>query len=249
MYVSFSYTGWNAAAYVAGEIEDPRRNLPRALLIGTVIVTLLYLGLNLVFLVAAPASELAGKPEVGAVAAVSLFGDSAARWLSALIAIGLAPTVSAMVFSGTRVYAAMAEDGLFFASFAKRTSGGSPVASVLLQGALAVVFALYLPFDELLKYVGFTLSLLSALTVAGVAVLRWRRPDLERPYRTLGWPVTPLVFIAGSLWMAFHLVREEPLACLAGGGLTVLSGLVAYAGWRAFAGGQTSVGGRAGGDR
>ena len=228
VYVSFSYTGWNAAAYVAGEIEDPQRNLPRALILGTVIVTLLYMALNLVFLVAAPASELAGKPEVGFVAATNLFGESGGRWMAALIAIGLAPTVSVMVFSGPRVFAAMAEDGLFLKVFARRTPDGAPFAGVLLQGGLALAFALFVPFDALLQYVGFTLSLLSALAVVGVAVLRVRRPDAERPCRTFGWPVTPVLFVAISIWMAFHLVREKPVACLAAGSLTLATGLVAY---------------------
>jgi len=239
VYVSFSYTGWNAAAYVAGEIEDPQRNLPRALIVGTLIVTLLYMALNLVFLIAAPASELAGKPEVGYVAAVHLFGDGAGRWLSALIAIGLAPAVSAMVFSGPRVYAAMAEDGLFFRGFAQRTSKGAPLRGVVLQGALAILFALLVPFDTLLQYVGFTLSLVSALTVVAVAVLRYKRPDAERPYRTLGWPVTPVLFVAGSLWMAFHLVRQEPVACLAAGGGTMLAGLAGYVAWNAWSRSRT----------
>ena len=154
--------------------------------------------------------------------------------MSGLIAIGLAPTVAVMVFSGPRVYTAMAEDGLFVDAFARRTARGSPLASVALQGFLSVLFALFVPLDELLQYVGFTLALLSALTVSGVAVLRRRRPEAERPYRTLGWPVTPVLFVAVSLWMAFHLVREEPVACLAAGGGTVATGLVAYLAWNAW---------------
>ncbi len=237
VYVSFSYTGWNAAGYIAGEIHDPGRNVPRALLLGTVIVTALYLLLNVVMLVSAPAETLAGKPEVAYVAATQLFGEGASRWLSALIAIGLAPTVGAMIFAGPRVYAAMAEDGLFFPRFARRGAGGAPVESVVLQGALAAAFALFVPFESLLQYAGFTLSLVSALTVVGVAVLRRKRPDAPRPHRTLGWPVTPVVFVVFSLWMAFHLIREEPLVCLAGGGTTVGTGLVAYLAWSRRAGG------------
>jgi len=231
VYVSFSYTGWNAAGYIAGEIEDPQRNLPRALTVGTAVVTLLYLLLNVVMLISAPAETLANKPEVAYVATTHLFGESAGRWLSGLIAIGLAPTVGAMVFAGPRVYAAMAEDGLFFSRFARRSEGGAPVASVVLQGVLSLAFALFVPFDNLLKYTGFTLSLVSALTVVGLAVLRWRMPDAARPHRTLGWPVTPVLFVGFSLWMAFHLIREEPLVCLTGGGVTVGSGLVVYLLW------------------
>lgn len=232
VYVSFSYSGWNAAAYVAGELRDPGRDLPRALLIGTAIVTALYIGLNLVFLYAAPAAALAGKKEVGAVAASHLFGASAGRWLSTLIALALVSSVSAMVMAGPRVYMAMAEDGLFFRRLAARNRGGAPALSVLLQGGLAVLFVLLVPFAKLLEYIGFTLSIFAALAVLAAFVLRRRRPDAPRPYRTFGWPVTPILFLGLSLWMAIFLVRERPTATLFGGGSTIAAGLLVYLVWR-----------------
>lgn len=235
VYVSFSYSGWNAAAYVAGELEDPARILPRALLVGTAIVTTLYLALNLAFLYAAPASALAGKEEVGHVAAVHLFGEQAGRWLSTIIALALVSAVSAMVMAGPRVYTAMAEDGMFFRFMAWRSRRGAPIWSVLLQGALAAILVLLSTLRELIQYIGFTLSIVAALTVLGVFVLRVRRPDAPRPYRTLGWPVTPLLFVALSLWMAVHLVREQPGPTLLGGGITVGSGLLVYIVWRLVA--------------
>lgn len=232
VYVSFSYSGWNAAAYVAGEIENPARVLPRALLLGTGIVTALYLSLNLVFLYAAPAEALAGKDEIGYVAAVHLFGEQAGRWLSTIIALALVSAVSAMVMAGPRVYTAMAEDGLFFRSMARRTRRGAPLFSVILQGALAVLLVLLSTVRELIQYIGFTLSLFAALTVLGVFVLRARMPDAPRPYRTLGWPVTPALFVALSLWMAVHLVRGQPGPTLIGGGITIGSGLLVYFIWQ-----------------
>lgn len=261
VYVSFSYSGWNAAAYLAGELDDPGRTLPRALFLGTAIVTVLYLGLNLVFLYAAPAAELAGKEEVGAVAASHLFGERAARWLSTLIFLGLMSSVSAMVMAGPRVYTAMAEDGLFFQFLARRNRRGAPVFSVLLQGLLAMVFVLAVPFDALVRYIGFTLSIFTALTVLGAGVLRARQaaqvsaapptglagrvaavartflvrssPGLDtRGYRAVGWPVTPLLFLALSLWMVVFLIRERPVATLLGGGSTVILGSIVYLLWR-----------------
>ncbi|HWN66000.1 MAG TPA: amino acid permease, partial [Haliangium sp.] len=232
VYVSFSYSGWNAAAYVAGELDDPGRILPRALLLGTAIVTALYLGLNVVFLYAAPAGALAGKEEVGYVAAVHLFGEQAGRWLSTIIALALVSSVSAMVMAGPRVYTAMAEDRLFFRFMARRTERGAPLFSVILQGALAVILVLSASVRDLIQYIGFTLSLFAALAVLGVFVLRVRWPDAPRPYRTLGWPVTPVLFVALSLWMAVHLVREQPGPTLLAGGVTIGSGLLVYLLWR-----------------
>ncbi|ACY14464.1 APC family permease [Haliangium ochraceum] len=253
VYVSFSYSGWNAAAYVAGEIRDPQRVLPRALLLGTAIVTALYLALNLLFLYAAPAEALAGKAEVGHVAAVALFGERAGGWLSTIIALALVSAVSAMVMAGPRVYTAMAEDGLFFSFLAARNRRGAPLGSVALQGALACILVMIASLRELIQYIGFTLSIIAALTVLSVFVLRVRRPELaraaaaavaeagsgKRPYRTWGWPVTPLLFVLLSLWMAAHLVINQPGPTLIAGGVTLGSGLLAYLLWSAYRRSQT----------
>jgi APA family basic amino acid/polyamine antiporter len=229
--VSYSYFGWNAAAYVAGEMRDPQRALPRALAVGCGMVTALYVALNAVFLRAVPADALKGKLEVGHLAAAALFGEAAAGALSVVICLVLAASVSALVMTGPRVYLAMAEDGLFFRAFARRNARGAPVYGVLLQGVLAMVMALTATFDGLLVYVGFTLSLSAAATVLGAAVLRWRRPELPRPYRTFGWPFTPLVFSAFSLWMAVYAISRQPVESLSGLG-TVLIGALLYALWR-----------------
>ena len=236
-WVSFAYSGWNAAAYIAGEIKEPGRNLPRALFIGTAVVTVLYLVLNLVFLYAAPADKLstgATGQQVGTSAAIALFGHNAGVWLSTLIALALVSTVSAMVMAGPRVYTAMAEDGLFFRFLAKRHAKGGPIYSVLLQGAIAIVLALTVNLDELVKYIGFTLSIFAALAVVAAMVLRSRRPDAERPYRTIGWPVTPILFLMLSAWLIVQGIRLQPKECLLWGGSTLLSGVVLYFLWSAF---------------
>jgi APA family basic amino acid/polyamine antiporter len=230
VWVSFAYSGWNAAAYVAGEIKNPGRNLPLALLIGTAIVTSLYILLNVVFFYAAPASELAGIKEVGAFASIKMFGKTAGTLLSALIAFALVSSVSAMIMAGPRVYMAMAEDGYFFKVFAQKTTRGAPVWSVLLQGSLAVVLLLIAKFDQLINYIGFTLAIFAALTVAGAFVLRVRRPDAPRPYKTFGWPVTPVLFIGLSVWMAYFLIKMRPDESLAGG-ITLVAGGVVFLAW------------------
>jgi APA family basic amino acid/polyamine antiporter len=239
VYISFSYSGWNAAAYVASEIERPERNLPLALLIGTAIVTALYMGLNVVFLYAAAPAEMMGPngpiKEVGELAATNLFGTEAGRLLSLLIAIALVSSVSAMMMAGPRVYMAMSEDGVFFRALARRNAGGAPVFSVLLQGALAVFLLLIARFDQLVNYIGFTLSIFATLTVIGAFVLRVKRPDVPRPYRTLGWPVTPVLFIALNVWMVYFLVKQKPIESAAGAATLIAGGLVFFL-WRSFAG-------------
>lgn len=228
VYISFAYTGWNAAAYVAGEARDPERTLPRALVGGTAIVTLLYLALNAAFLMAADADALAGEVEVGHVAAAALFGEDAARALSAVIAIGLLSTVGAMVLTGARIYEAMGRHHPRLAPLARRSEGGGPSAATALQAVVAIAMALSTTFDALLIYCGVCLSLLAMLTAGGVFVLRRREPDLPRPYRTSGHPWTTLVFLLLSAWMIAHSVIERPLVAAFAAG-TMALGFVAWA--------------------
>lgn len=237
-WVAFAYSGWNAAAYIAGEMKDPGRNLPRALLIGTGIVVVLYLLINLVFLYAAPPQELFAPAnnhrEVGTSAAIALFGADAGKWLSSIIACALISTVSAMVMAGPRVYAAMAEDGLFFRILSTRHEKGGPIFSVLLQGAIAIALVNLSSIRKLVEYIGFTLSIFAALTVAAAFVMRRRYPDAPRPYRTFGWPVTPILFLALSVWMIVQGVRLRPEECGIYGGATLATGLVLYFLWSRF---------------
>lgn len=217
IYISYAYSGWNAAAYVAGEVQDPGRWLPVALLAGTSIVTLLYLGVNAVFLAAAPAEELAAANEgVGHVAASALFGETGGRWLSGLIALGLVSTVGALIMAGPRVYEAMGYDYPAIAVLARRRQGRGPVFALALQSGLALLMLLTSTFELLVSYAGLTLSFFTALTVAGVFVLRRREPDLERPYRTWGHPFTTLAFILLMAWMILHAIHERPWVVVSG---------------------------------
>jgi len=230
-YVSYSYFGWNAAAYVAGEIRDPGRTLPRALVGGTLLVTALYLALNVVFLAAAPAAALAGRVEVAAVAARALFGERGGAVLAALVAVALAASVSALIMTGPRVVQAMAEDGVFFRALARTNRRGAPAAAVLLQGGLALVFALTTAFEPLLVYAGFTLSVSAAVTIAGAFVLRRREPDAPRPHRALAWPWSGAGYLALTAFMSVLAIRERPLESL-GGLATLAAGGVVWALWR-----------------
>ncbi len=229
--VSYAYSGWNGAAYVAGEVRDPARALPRALVLGTGLVTLLYLALNVVFLCAVPPVALAGQINVAHIAAVALFGARGAQVVSSLVALTAAGFVSAMMMSGPRVAVAMGEDGVFFRALARVNRRGAPTLAVGLQGALAIVAVLTAAFDRLLVYVGFTLTLNAAAAVLAAFVLRWREPASERPHRALGWPFSGALFLALATFMTVLAVRERPIESAAALATLVLGG-AAYAGWR-----------------
>jgi basic amino acid/polyamine antiporter, APA family len=229
--VSYSYFGWNAAAYVTAELRDPQRSLPRALLLGCGLVTALYVAFNAILLVAVRPEVLAGKIEVAHLGARALFGEPAARVLSGLICLVLAASVSALVMTGPRVYLAMAEDGLFFATLARRNRRGAPTAGALLQGTIALVLTLTATFEALLTYVGFTLSLNAAATVLAAVVLRWREGAASRPYRAPAWPLPAVIYFALSTWMAIYAVARRPAEALAGL-LTIGGGAIFYLLWR-----------------
>jgi APA family basic amino acid/polyamine antiporter len=231
VYTAYAYFGWNGAAYVAGEIREPHRTLPRALVGGAALVTALYVALNAVFLAAAPAPALAGKVEVAHVAARTLFGPRGGPLLTALVALALAGSVSALSMTGPRVVQAMAEDGVFFRALARTNARGAPTAAVVLQGALAAIGVATAAFEPLLVYAGFTLSLSAAATVAGAFVLRRREPDAPRPHRALAWPWSGVAFLALSSFMTVFAIRERPLESLAGLA-TLAAGGAAWAVWR-----------------
>jgi basic amino acid/polyamine antiporter, APA family len=216
VFVSFSYQGWNAAAYAAGEIDRPERNLPRAVIVGTCTVGAMYVLLNATFLAAAPAAELAGQHDVAYVAAAHLLGEGYGRFAALTVVLGLVSTVSAMLFTGPRVYEAMGRDFAALRLLAVRRAGGGPVAATALQTGLSLLMMFLLDLETLLRYIGFTLSLFTSLTVAGVFVLRWREPALARPYRTLGFPITPLLFLALEGWMIVHAIRGNMWVALFG---------------------------------
>jgi len=227
VYVSYAYSGWNAAVYLAGEVAQPQRNLPRILLTGTSIVLLLYIGMNFVFLYVAPLAKLAGQVEVGFVVATQLFGTAGGRLMGGLIAVLLISTISSMIFAGPRIVQVMGEDLPALRRLATVSSAGVPVRAMLLQTGLTVLFILTSSFQQVLVYAGFVLNLFTFLTVLGLFVLRWRQPELPRPYRAWGYPVTPLVFLLLSGWTLVFLLRDQPMESFYGL-LTLLGGLVMY---------------------
>jgi APA family basic amino acid/polyamine antiporter len=216
IFVSYAYSGFNAAAYFQGEVKDAERTVPRALVIGTLLVTVLYVLINWVFLRTTPIADLSGRLEAGAIAAERIFGADGGRLMSGLIAMLLVSTVSAMTLAGPRVIEVMAEDIPPLRPLAERTATGAPSRAVLLQGALALAFVLTDSFEGVLTYAGFTLTLFALLAVLGVIVLRRREPHLPRSWRTWGYPWTPLFFAAFSLWTVIVVIRDRPMEAVGG---------------------------------
>jgi len=215
MYVSFAYSGWNAAAYIAGEVERPEKTLPRSLLLGTGAVMALYLLLNVIYFYALPSSVLGGPPdkfapvvEVGHAAAVQLFGAGAGNLITSLIALALVSAVSAMVMAGPRVYAAMATDRALPHQLAYFSKRGVPIAAVVAQGVIAALLVLVGEIGELILFVQFTLTIFAALAVGARFILRGR--GVRGAYRTFGYPVTPIIFIAVSAWIAYANFSRNP---------------------------------------
>ena len=233
MYVSFAYSGWNAAAYIAGEVEKPERTLPRSLLLGTGVVMALYVLLNVVYFYAVPSDTLAGPKndfapviEVGHEAAVVLFGNKGGNLITSLIALALVSAVSAMIMAGPRVYSAMAADRALPPQLAWYSKRGVPTVAVVAQGLLGIAFVLVGNLGELIRFAGFTLAVFAALTVGALFILRAR--GLRGAYKTFGYPVTPIIFIAVSAWIAYAQIKQNPKESLVVGAVLAVGGLAYY---------------------
>jgi APA family basic amino acid/polyamine antiporter len=228
IFVSFAYSGWNAAAYLGSEIIDPHRNIPRSLFAGTLVVVIFYLLLNLVYIYAIPFEEMQGVLEIGAKSAAWLFGTQMSRLFSAAVAFGILSVLSAMILTGPRIYYAMSRDGIFFHVFGKlHRDRKTPASSIFLQAAIAVFMVASASFETLLIYIGFTLSLFAMLTVLGLMQIRRKASVTENIYKTFGYPITPLVFILGNLWIIVFTIKSRPVTALIGLG-TIAIGAIVY---------------------
>ncbi len=227
IYVSYAYTGWNAATYLSSELENPQRTLPWILLTGTLVVMVLYLALNYTFLAVAPMDSMTGKVEVGYIAAVAAFGDLGGRFTGVVLALLLVSTVSAMTLAGPRVLQVIGEDFHGLSRLAKTNRDGIPSNAIYLQAILTITFILTSTFESILIFAGFTLALNSFATVLGVFVLRIRQPDLPRPYRTFAYPLPPLVYLLLTGWTLWFVLANKPTEGLFGLGI-IASGLLFY---------------------
>lgn len=227
IYVSYAYTGWNAATYLSSELQNPQKTLPWILLTGTAVVMALYVALNFVFLKVASMDSMSGQVEVGFIAAQAAFGEYGGRFTGLVLALLLISTVSAMTVAGPRVLQVIGEDYAPMKFLARKNADGIPSTAIYMQSILTMIFVLTSTFESILVFAGFTLALNSLATVLGVFVLRYREPDLPRPYRTFAYPVPPLLYLALTAWTLYFVLMNRPTEGLFGLGL-IVSGLVFY---------------------
>ena len=221
VYISYAYTGWNAASYLAGEVDRPQERMPRAILLGTGLVLALYLALNTAYALALSAADvraIVGGPEnvnaiapIAQIAADRLYGHRVADPLSVAIGLTLLASVSAYILTGPRVAYAMARAGQFPEVAGRLSARGTPAIATALQVAWSLVLLWTASFERILLYSGVGLAIFSMLTVSAVYVLRWRRPDLPRPFRTPGYPIVPAIYLAGTGLLTAAVFYERPV--------------------------------------
>lgn len=227
IYVSYAFSGWNASAYIASEIREPQRTIPRSLFISTILVTVLYFMLNFTFLLTTPASDMVGKEEAGLISAIHIFGQTGGNIMGMLISVLLISTISSMIFVGPRVSQVMGEDLKLLKFLSYKSKHGTPMYAIILQSFISIILILTSSFQSVLTYAGFTLSFFTFLAVFGVFIHRYKFKDADRPYKTWGYPYVPIVFLVIILWTLCFTMLDKPKESIFGL-LTVLSGSVIY---------------------
>jgi basic amino acid/polyamine antiporter, APA family len=221
VYISYAYTGWNAASYLAGEVDRPQERMPRAILLGTGLVLALYLALNAAYTLALSAADVraivGGSGDLNAIAPIAqiaadrLYGPRVAGPMSVAIGLTLLASVSAYILTGPRVAYAMARAGQFPEVAGRLSARDAPAIATAMQVAWALVLLWTASFERILLYSGVGLAIFSMLTISAVYVLRWRRPDLPRPFRTPGYPLVPAVYLAGTGLLTAAVFLERPV--------------------------------------
>ncbi len=236
--ILWAYDGWADLAFIGGEVKDPARNLPRALLIGTAMVVVLYLGANLIYLYLIPMVQLKQAELVAADVASLLIGSAGIIAVSAAVAVSTFGTLNGSMMTAPRIFFAMADDGLFPRAIARvDPKTGAPTAAILLAAGLGVLFVLVRTFTELADQFVIGIWPFYAMAVGSVFILRRTRPELERPYRTWGYPVVPAIFLLASVFLLANYLVSEPGAFAVDIGV-ILTGLPVYWGWKKWGGGR-----------
>jgi len=226
-FVSFSYSGWNSAAYIAGEIKNPRKNIPISLIAGTLIVTSLYVLITYTFLKVIPINEMTGKIEIGYLFGDQIFGANGAKTMALIFSFLLLSTVSALTLTGPRVTQVMGEDYPGISWFRKLSRKDIPARAILIQAALASVYILTSTFEQVITYIGFTLNLFTMMAVFGIFILRTKFKETKSAFRMKLYPVLPAIFILINLWILVYGLIYKPFESFAGI-LTAAAGLLFY---------------------
>jgi len=230
--VFWAYDGWVYITWVAGEVKEPRRNVPLSMVLGVLAVGAIYVAMNMTYVYALPLGEVAKHETIAHAAASALFSPAAAVWLSAMIAVSCFSAAATCTLSGARVYLAMAQDGVFFKSMAQiHPKWRTPAFSLIGQSIWAGLLALSGHYDQLYTYVMFGMVLSYTLTVVGLFILRRKRPDADRPYRCAGYPWLPAIYVVISGAWTLNLIITRPIQALWGTGI-ILLGVPGYLYWK-----------------
>jgi basic amino acid/polyamine antiporter, APA family len=230
--VFWAYDGWVYITWVAGEVKEPRRNVPLAMVLGVLVVGAIYMAMNMTYLYALPLDQIAQHETIAHAAATALFSSRAAVWLSLTIAVSCFGAAATCTLSGARVYLAMAQDGVFFKRMAViHPKWRTPAFSLIGQSIWAALLTLSGRYDELYTYVMFGMVLSYTLTVIGLFILRWKRPSLSRPYRCTGYPWLPAIYVLiGAAW-TLNTIITRPTEAFWGTAI-VLVGVPGYLYWK-----------------
>lgn len=227
VWVMFSYSGWNASSYIVGHLEKPRKTLSFSLLVGTMIVTVLYIALNVMFMMVADFDELSGRVDIANIVAEKMYGSEVALLFSLIFSLALVAGVNAMFISGPRVTEQMGQDYPKLKFFAKKNEQDAPVISIIILFVISGSLVIFSSFKEIIEYIGITLSIFSMLTVASVFVVRKRKDRSENVVRSIGYPITPILFILITLWMILYFVVLDPMT-LVYSLLSLVPGVIVY---------------------
>lgn len=222
IYVSYAYTGWNAAAYIVEEIDQPRVSLPKALVGGTLLVMVVYILLQIVFLKHASFDQLMGKVEIANIAFSNLFPVNGIKWVSFLIALQLVGTISGYIWIGPRVTHAMAKDYKLWQPLAKTNHAGIPVRALWLNTGISILLTLTGTFEQVLLYAGFVLQLMGTLTVVSLLFVKRNRDSFQSPFK----PWLQIVYLLFSSWVLIYMVIDRPLESLSGLGIIIIGTIV-----------------------
>lgn len=224
IYVSYAYTGWNSAAYIIDEIDDPKRNLPKALIPATLLVTVLYVLLQLVFLRHASVTDLSDKIEVATISFSNIFGENGGTWVSIFIGIQLIATISGYLWVGSRVSYAMAKENPLWKGISTKNKNGIPVRALWLQAIISIVLTLTGTFEQVLLYASFALQLMGTLTIASLLWLKRK----EGTYHGPGRPWLQVIYIIFSIWVLGFMLKEQPYESFIGLAFVFVGGITFF---------------------